>query len=53
MGNEISGEGEENYHDREEEDDYAKQFDGIETLGYRVLGVQPDSPGKFLRLFVC
>jgi hypothetical protein len=24
-------------------DDYAK-FDGIETLGYRVLGVQPDSP---------
>ena len=42
MGNEISGEGEDYY----DEDDYAKQFDGIETLGYRVLGVQPDSPGK-------
>jgi hypothetical protein len=26
-------------------DDYAEQFDGIETLGYRVLGVQPNSPG--------
>jgi hypothetical protein len=32
---------------REEDttDDYAK-FDGIETLGYRVLGVQPDSPAS-------
>lgn len=28
-----------------EEDEFA-QFDGIETLGYRVLGVQPESPGK-------
>ena len=28
------------------DDDYAEQFDGIETLGYRVLGVQPNSPGK-------
>ena len=45
MGNEISGEGAEDYYD--DEDEYAKQFDGIETLGYRVLGVQPDSPGKF------
>ena len=45
MGNEISGEGGEDYYD--DEDEYAKQFDGIETLGYRVLGVQPDSPGKF------
>jgi hypothetical protein len=26
-------------------DEYAK-FDGIETLGYRVLGVQPDSPAS-------
>ena len=41
MGNSASGE--DGYDD---EDDYAKQFDGIETLGYRVLGVQPDSPGK-------
>ena len=48
MGNEISGEGGENYYD--DEDEYAKQFDGIETLGYRVLGVQPDSPGKFRSL---
>ena len=43
MGNEVSGQGD--YYDGDE-DDYAKQFDGIETLGYRVLGVQPDSPGK-------
>ena len=43
MGNEVSGEGD-YYND--DEDDYAKQFDGIETLGYRVLGVQPDSPGE-------
>ena len=27
-----------------DEDDFA-EFDGIETLGYRVLGVQPESPG--------
>ena len=27
------------------EDEFA-EFDGIETLGYRVLGVQPESPGK-------
>ena len=27
-------------------DDYAQQFDGIETLGYRVLGVQPNSPAS-------
>jgi len=46
MGNEVSGEGDyyDNDNDNEDEDDYAKQFDGIETLGYRVLGVQPDSP---------
>lgn len=33
----------------EEEDDdydYAAQFDGIDTLGYRVLGVQPSSPAS-------
>lgn len=27
-------------------DGYAQQFDGIETLGYRVLGVQPNSPAS-------
>jgi hypothetical protein len=27
-----------------EEDDPLDPFDGIDTLGYRVLGVQPDSP---------
>eukprot|EP00571_Detonula_confervacea_P017486 CAMPEP_0172303486 /NCGR_PEP_ID=MMETSP1058-20130122/5014_1 /TAXON_ID=83371 /ORGANISM="Detonula confervacea, Strain CCMP 353" /LENGTH=51 /DNA_ID=CAMNT_0013014313 /DNA_START=136 /DNA_END=288 /DNA_ORIENTATION=- len=30
-------------------DDYADEFakfDGIETLGYRVLGVQPNSPAS-------
>lgn len=30
-------------------DDFA-EFDGIDTLGYRVLGVQPNSPGKFVQL---
>jgi hypothetical protein len=40
MGNSSSYEG------REEDDEYAEQFDGVETLGYRVLGVQPNSPGK-------
>ena len=29
----------------EEADDFA-EFDGIETLGYRVLGVQPNSPAS-------
>eukprot|EP00957_Ditylum_brightwellii_P205414 15343776-Ditylum_brightwellii.AAC.1 len=33
------------YEEGEEEDPHAK-FDGIETLGYRVLGVQPDSPAS-------
>ncbi len=47
MGNEVSGEGDYYDNDNDDEDDYAKQFDGIETLGYRVLGVQPDSPGEF------
>ena len=28
------------------EDDEFDKFDGIETLGYRVLGVQPDSPAS-------
>ena len=42
----------EQQHDNEHDnDEYAKQFDGIDTLGYRVLGVQPDSPGKFSTLF--
>lgn len=43
MGNETSSsyqEGEDDY-----PDEYAK-FDGIETLGYRVLGVQPNSPAS-------
>ena len=30
---------------QEEYDEYDK-FDGIDTLGYRVLGVQPDSPAS-------
>ena len=47
MGNATSGEDGGDYY-QEEEDDYAKQFDGIDTLGYRVLGVQPDSPGKWI-----
>lgn len=29
----------------EEADDFA-EFDGIDTLGYRVLGVQPNSPAS-------
>ena len=35
-----------NYRDDEEEEDEVPDdpFDGIDTLGYRVLGVQPDSP---------
>jgi hypothetical protein len=37
MGNGASGGG-------GEEDDPLDPFDGIDTLGYRVLGVQPDSP---------
>lgn len=42
MGNEASTyqEGEDDY-----PEEYAK-FDGIETLGYRVLGVQPNSPAS-------
>lgn len=27
-------------------DDEFEEFDGVETLGYRVLGVQPDSPSS-------
>lgn len=38
MGNEAS-------QPHEPEDEFA-QFDGIETLGYRVLGVQPNSPAS-------
>ena len=30
----------------DDEDEYAAQFDGIDTLGYRVLGVQPNSPAS-------
>ena len=33
MGNDASSPG-----------DYDERFDGIDTLGYRVLGVQPNSP---------
>ena len=29
-----------------DENDLLDPFDGIETLGYRVLGVQPDSPAS-------
>ena len=60
MGNSTSSNDEYEYdeqqqqHDNEHDndnDEYAKQFDGIDTLGYRVLGVQPDSPGKFYFIF--
>ena len=47
---EYENQDDEQQHDNEHDndnDEYAKQFDGIDTLGYRVLGVQPDSPGKF------
>ena len=40
MGNEASSP-----HDEDYPDEYAK-FDGIETLAYRVLGVQPNSPAS-------
>lgn len=33
-----------------DEDEFA-EFDGIETLGYRVLGVQPESPGKLQHFY--
>ncbi|KAL3788035.1 hypothetical protein HJC23_008379 [Cyclotella cryptica] len=39
MGNDAST------HYEEPEDEFSK-FDGIETLGYRVLGVQPNSPAS-------
>ena len=60
MGNSTSSNDEYEYDENQDEheqqqdndnDEYAKQFDGIDTLGYRVLGVQPDSPGKFSTLF--
>ena len=61
MGNSTSSNDEYEYDENQDQDDeqqqdndndeYAKQFDGIDTLGYRVLGVQPDSPGKFSTLF--
>ena len=40
MGNEASSPEHEDY-----PDEFA-QFDGVETLGYRVLGVQPNSPAS-------
>lgn len=40
MGNEASSPSDDDY-----PEEYAK-FDGIETLGYRVLGVQPNSPAS-------
>jgi hypothetical protein len=40
MGNEASSPEQEDY-----TDEFAK-FDGVETLGYRVLGVQPNSPAS-------
>ena len=60
MGNSTSSNDEYEYDENQDQDEheqdndndeYAKQFDGIDTLGYRVLGVQPDSPGKFSTLF--
>jgi hypothetical protein len=32
------------HHQYYTDEDYDDPFDGIDTLGYRVLGVQPDSP---------
>ncbi|OEU08556.1 GRASP55_65-domain-containing protein, partial [Fragilariopsis cylindrus CCMP1102] len=53
MGNSTSSNDEYEDQDQDDEqqqdndnDEYAKQFDGIDTLGYRVLGVQPDSPAS-------
>lgn len=52
MGNSASnqdeGHGNNNHVMRtyEDDDEYAAQFDGIDTLGYRVLGVQPNSPAS-------
>ena len=46
MGNEASSSSNNSYH---EEDSYPEEFakfDGIETLGYRILGVQPNSPAS-------
>ncbi len=43
MGNEASSPSEKHHEDYPNE--FAK-FDGIETLGYRVLGVQPNSPAS-------
>lgn len=40
MGNQTS-----NPQENEPEDEFAK-FDGVDTLGYRVLGVQPNSPAS-------
>jgi hypothetical protein len=40
MGNEASSTEQEDY-----PDEFSK-FDGVETLGYRVLGVQPNSPAS-------
>jgi hypothetical protein len=34
------------FDDGDDDDDYGAQFDGIDTLGYRVLGVQPNSPAS-------
>lgn len=42
MGNEASSS---DQHHEDYTDEFAK-FDGIETLGYRVLGVQPNSPAS-------
>ena len=49
MGNSASQDGLHDDHDgaaAADEDEYAAQFDGIDTLGYRVLGVQPQSPAS-------
>jgi hypothetical protein len=40
MGNEASSPEQEDYPDE------LSKFDGVETLGYRVLGVQPNSPAS-------
>jgi hypothetical protein len=45
MGNSGSNPAGESY-DNNDEDDFDDPFDGIDTLGYRVLGVQPNSPAS-------
>jgi hypothetical protein len=44
MGNSASQNGDNTNEDDDDDDALLDPFDGIDTLGYRVLGVQPNSP---------